>query len=137
MEKPGHFTADTFMATVSPRRLRDEMIALLSANTIDPTIADNLQYFVPLAARLTEDISHKPLELTDAKLKAKMEKPAGRKRADVIRSLIIEPNTDPQVKANFVIKADVRRNPPTPEMPGFFLQAPFVIATDGNGNPVA
>jgi hypothetical protein len=137
MKKAGHFTGDTLMATVSPRRLRDEMIALLTANTIDPAIADNLHYFVPIAARLTEDLIHKPLELTEKRLKEKMQKPAHGKRADVIRSLTIEPNTDPQIKAKFVVKADVRQNPSTPQMPGFYLQSPFVIAIDENGNPVA
>ena len=62
-----HFTADTFMATISPRRLRDQMIALFTANTVDPTIADNTHYFVPIATLLTEDVSRKPLELTERK----------------------------------------------------------------------
>jgi hypothetical protein len=31
MVKPGHFTSDTLMAAVSPRRLQNEMIALLAA----------------------------------------------------------------------------------------------------------
>jgi hypothetical protein len=137
MEMPGRFTADTFTAIVSPRRLRNDMSALLTANTIDPTIADNPRYFVPIATCLVEDISHKPLELTEANLREKMKKPvAVGKRADVIRSLTIEPNTDPGIKANFVIKVDVRPNPPMPTS-GIYIQAPFVIATDEKGNPIA
>jgi hypothetical protein len=114
MEMPGRFTADTFTAIVSPRRLRNDMSALLTANTIDPTIADNPRYFVPIATCLVEDISHKPLELTEANLREKMKKPvAVGKRADVIRS-----------------------NPPMPTS-GIYIQAPFVIATDEKGNPIA
>jgi hypothetical protein len=125
MEKPGHFTSDTLMAAVSPRRLRNEMIALLTANMIDPTVAENLHYFVPIVAWLTEDISHKPLELTEKKFNQKL---LAGKPANIIRALTLEPNTNPQIRAKFVIKADVRRYP-TPRIPTVFLAAPFVIAT--------
>jgi hypothetical protein len=138
MEKPGHFTADTFTVTVSPRRLRDEMIALLTANTIDPAIADNPHHFVAMAACLTEDISHKPLELTEKRLKEKTDKPITvGKQAHVVRALTIEPNTNPEVKAKYMIKADIVRLPLTPQVQRIYIQAPFVIATDEKGNPVA
>jgi hypothetical protein len=137
MEKPGHFTADTFMAIVSPRRLRDEMIALFKANIVDPTIAVSTHYFVPIAVRLTEDISHKPLELTEKGLEEKMIKPiAAGKQAYIVRALTIEPNSNPALKASFVIKAEVRPHPPL-QVPQIYIQGPFVIARDDKGNPVA
>jgi hypothetical protein len=94
---------------------------------IDPTVAENFQYFVPIVAYLTEDISHKPLELTEKKFNQKL---LAGKPANIIRALTLEPNTNPEIRAKFVIKADVRRYP-TPQMPAVFLAAPFVIATSG------
>lgn len=136
MTMPGHVTASTLLATVSPRQLQEETISLLARNTIDPAIAKNPQYFVRIAEVLREDVLHKPLELTETKLREKLEKAASTcARTLVVRSLTIEPNADPQVKAPFVIKIEIRPHPPTP--PTIYLQAPFVIATDAQGNPVA
>jgi hypothetical protein len=109
MEWAGHLTAGTLLATISPRRLQEEMIDLLARNRIDPNIAQNPQHFVPIAILLREEVIHKPLEIADKKLKEKLEMAASvGKRAQIVRSLTIEPDADPNLEVPFVIKVDVR-----------------------------
>jgi hypothetical protein len=135
-QQPGHFDNNTLMRAVSPRKLRNEIDTLLKSKNIDNTITEPAT-FVPIALAVVEEISSKPLELTDDLLAKRMKEDISEdKRVEVVQSVVIEPNTIPGDKSKFKIGATIFPNPPVAGMPGFKIQSAFPIATDASGKPV-
>jgi hypothetical protein len=135
-EQPGHFDHTTLMRVVSLKRLHNEIGTLLKNKNVDSAITKP-RVFVPIALAVAEEISSKPLELTDDLLAKRMEEKIPEdKRIEVVQSVVIEPNTIPGDKSKFQIRAKVFPNPPVAGMPGFNIQSAFPIATDANGKPI-
>jgi len=136
-KQPGHFDANTMARAISPRKFGQELGEALKAKLIDPSMAEP-QYLVPILRSIMQEISTKPLELPEAEFAKRMKEQRSEKdRIEIVKSLVIEPNQDPQNKAEYRLKAIVYPNPPVPNMPGFQLISPFILAQDQAGNIIA
>jgi hypothetical protein len=135
--KPGHFDGDTMARAVSPRKFGQELSGLLKSKLIDPTVAEP-KYLVPILKSVLEEVSTKPLELPgDVFAKRLKEQRSEKERIHIVKSLVIESNTDPQVKGNYQLRAVVTENPGHPNVPEINIASPMIIATDEAGNVVA
>jgi hypothetical protein len=136
-EKPGHFDHNTMARVVSPRKFGQELSDLLKSKLIDPNVAEP-KYLVPILKSVLEEISTKPLELREDVLAQRMkEQRSETERIHIVKSLVIESNPDPQVKANYRLRAVVTQNPVNPNVPEINIASPLIIATDAAGNVVA
>jgi hypothetical protein len=136
-EQPGHFDGNTMARAISPRKFEQELGEFLKAKLIDPSIGEP-QYLVPILRSIMQEISTKPLELPEAEFAKRMKEQRSEKdRIQIVKSLVIEPNQDPQNKAEYRLRAIVYPNPPVPNMPGFQVITPFILAKDEAGNIIA
>lgn len=116
---PGTFTADTLIGSLSLEGLRADISSLLGQASVDAAMVANPRAFAPILSVLLEELTHKPLKLSDEKIKSRT---AGLKESEtttdyMITSLVMEPNTDKTIPRKFQITANVRPLPPHPRLP--------------------
>jgi hypothetical protein len=138
MERPGHFDANTMAQAISFRKFGQELSHLLKSKLIDPSIAEP-EYLVPILKSVLEEVSTKPLELPrDVLAKRSKDRCREMGRIYTVKSLVIESNTDPQVRADYLLRAVVvTQSPAGPRASEINIAAPLIIATDAAGNIVA
>lgn len=135
--KRGHFDANTMARAVSPQRFGTELQTILRRKLIDPSIAKP-NYLVPILQSIVEEVSTKPLELpADVLAKRMKEQRSEQQRILIVKSLVVEKNSNPQVEGNYGLKAAITFNPVMQNMPLLNIAAPLIIARDASGKIIA
>jgi hypothetical protein len=126
-ETPGTFTGATMVNSLSLAGLRADIRLLLEHAGLDTNIVTNPAAFFQLRGVLLEELAHKPLMLTDAKVNARIggQEPSEQTVDYMVTSLAIVPNENREIPAQFQVAIKVRPIPPHPFVPEVTIQSPI------------
>jgi hypothetical protein len=123
----GSFSGATLANAISLQKLRVDIQSLLGQAGIDSVIVEAAEAFTPIKAVLFEELTHKPLKLSNQRIQERTGglAPSEKTTDYMITSLFIEPNTEASISAQFQIVVNVRPIPPHPYAPNFGIKAPI------------